>query len=313
MAKPLTLTIPFRFSSSTGRAQFSKVTNYPSKSILSTSNRTKISLKIRFERKEKDLGTRRRRRKQNPKDQNAQIGGLGFAVLGTLKTDLLPQNRIEHTQMNNTQKTQINEAENTVNDKHNKEGENPETAQKAMNDYKVSLPNDSEALGASTLNSHEDLKFNSIVGTRKLSEADNTVNGAPNKQKRKGVKTETAHKVMNAYKGSLPKDSESLRASTMDSNDDLNLNSIARTRKPSLSGQDILKALQRASMEKAKEARKNRRPKQKVGSTVDSTGLSDVRKDIGEIRPIVIKSEWAARIESLEKGLKELKEKADLT
>jgi len=30
--------------------------------------------------------------------------------------------------MNNTQKTQINEAENIVNDKHNKEGEKPETA-----------------------------------------------------------------------------------------------------------------------------------------------------------------------------------------
>lgn len=311
MAKSLTFSIPFRFSSSTGSAQLSKVADDPSKSILSTSNRTKISLKIRSEKKEKDLGTQRSRRKQNPKDQNVQIGGLGFAVLGALKTDILPQHRIENTQ----KKTQIYEAENTVNDssnKRNKKWGKSETAHKAMNDYK-GLSKDSEELGASTLNSHEGLKLNSVIGTRKASEADNTVNGAPNKQKSKGTKVQIPRKAMNAYKGSLPKDSESLRASIFDNNDDLNLNPIVGTRKPSLSGQDILMALQRASMEKAKEARRNRRPKQKERSTVESSGLSDVRKGFGEIRPIVIKSEWATRIESLEKRLKELKEKADFT
>lgn len=312
MAKPLTLSIPFRFSSLTGSVRFSKVADNHSKSILSTSSRTKISLKIRCERKEKDLGTRRSRRKQNPKGQNVQMGGLGFAVLGALKTDLLPKNRIENTQKN----TQINEAENTVNDssnKQNKKGEKSETAHKAKNDCKGSLSKDSEALGASTLNSHDDLKLNSVVGTRKSSESDNTINGAPNKHKSKGAKVQIPRKAMNSYKGSLPKDSESSRASIFDNNEDLNLNPVVRTRKPSLSGQDILMALQRASVEKAKEARRNRRPKQKLGSTMDSSGLSDVRKGFGEIRRIVIKPEWATRIESLEKRLKELKQKADLT
>lgn len=312
MAKPLTFSIPFRFSSLTGSVQFSKVADNHSKSILSTSSRSKISLKIRCERKEKDFGTRRSRRKQNPKEQNVQMGGLGFAVLGALKTDLLPKNRIENTQ----KKTQINEAENTVNDssnKQNKKGEKSETAHKAKNDYKGSLSKDSEALGASTLNSHDDLKLNSVVGTIKPSESDNTINGAPNKHKSKRAKVQIPRKAMNSYKGSLPKDSESSRASIFDNNEDLNLNPVVGTRKPSLSGQDILMALQRASMEKAKEARRNRRPKQKVGSTMDRSGLSDVRKGFGEIRRIVIKSEWATRIESLEKRLKELKEKADLT
>lgn len=312
MAKPLTFSIPFRFSSLTGSVQFLKVADNRSKSILSTLSRTKISLKIQCERKEKDLGTRRSRRKQNPKEQNVQMGGLGFAVLGALKTDLLPKNRIENTK----KKTQINESESTVNDssnKQNKKGEKSETAHKAKNDYKGSLSKVSEALGASRLKSHDDLKLNSVVGTRKRSESDNTINGAPNKHKSKGAKVQIPRKAMNSYKGSLPKDSESSRASVFDNNEDLNLNPVVGTRKPSLSGQDILMALQRASMEKAKEARRNRRLKQKVGSTMDSSGLSDVRKGFGDIRRIVIKSDWATRIDSLEKRLKELKEKADLT
>lgn len=316
MAKPLTFTMPFRSSSLTGRAQFSKATNYPYMSILFASDSMKISLKIRFERKEKDLGKRKSRRKQNPRDQNAQIGGLGFAVLGTLKTDLIPKKIIDNTQMNNSQNTKKNEVENTVNDAPNtqkEEGENSETAYKAMNDYKDSMPEDSQSSGVSTLNSNDDLKFNPIVETLKPYQAENTVSGAPDKQKSRREKSEIAHKAKNDYKGSVPKDSKSLRASTLGSKDDLNLNSMVRTRKPSLSGEDILMALQRASMEKAKEARRNRRPNPKVGNRVESRELSDVRKDFGEIKPIDIKSEWAARIESLEKRWKELKEKADLT
>lgn len=316
MAKPLTFTMPLRFSSSTGSAQFSKATNYPSMTIPFASDRTKISLKIRFERKEKDLGKQRSRRKQKPRDQNAQIGGLGFAVLGNLKTDLNPKSIIENIQMNNSQNTKKNEAENTVNDAPNKqkeEGEKAKTVYKGMNDYKDSVPKDSESLGASTLNSNDDPKLNPIVGTIKPYQADNTVSGAPNKQKSRREKTEIAHRAKNDYKGSLPKGSESLRASTLDGNDDLNLNSIVRTRKPSVSGEDILMALQRASTEKAKKARRNRRPNPKVENRVESRGPSDVLKDFGEIRPIDIKSEWVARIESLEKRLKELKEKADLT
>ncbi|GLJ24871.1 hypothetical protein SUGI_0475650 [Cryptomeria japonica] len=95
--------------------------------------------------------------------------------------------------------------------------------------------------------------------------------------------------------------------------DVLHLNTRA-TAKPSLRGEDIILALQKVSAQKANEESR-RKVKKKNASRVDSTRRRSskmIPRVVGNVRPITVKPEWGARIESLENHLKELKERAEL-
>uniref|UniRef100_A0A5K1GV70 Uncharacterized protein n=1 Tax=Nymphaea colorata TaxID=210225 RepID=A0A5K1GV70_9MAGN len=73
------------------------------------------------------------------------------------------------------------------------------------------------------------------------------------------------------------------------------------TESTSLSGHDVLLALQSASAQKASLARRRRGSKQK-GTTL----TEESRLNPDDIRPIIIKSDWAARLRKLENLLEDL-------
>lgn len=77
-----------------------------------------------------------------------------------------------------------------------------------------------------------------------------------------------------------------------------------------LSGSDVLLALQRAAAEKARrdaETRKGRKGK-RVGSTTRRVeqAPSAAASDCNEVRPLNIRSDWAARLDEMERLLQDL-------
>lgn len=75
-----------------------------------------------------------------------------------------------------------------------------------------------------------------------------------------------------------------------------------------LSGSDVLWALQRAA---AKNKLKKKNKKKKQASSADTRREDDDDVDCGtnvEVKPLCIKSEWAAKLDELDKRLQELSE-----
>lgn len=75
--------------------------------------------------------------------------------------------------------------------------------------------------------------------------------------------------------------------------------------KPSLRGQEILMAMQKASMERAKLKQKNR-TSETVGKAKGNASSRETL-DWRDARPIVIRPEWALQIEDLERRINDLK------
>eukprot|EP00252_Welwitschia_mirabilis_P018712 TRINITY_DN4172_c0_g1_i2.p1 TRINITY_DN4172_c0_g1~~TRINITY_DN4172_c0_g1_i2.p1 ORF type:complete len:224 (+),score=41.68 TRINITY_DN4172_c0_g1_i2:158-829(+) len=100
-----------------------------------------------------------------------------------------------------------------------------------------------------------------------------------------------------------------------ESRDDVNKagsdESHVSSNRPSLSGADVFQALQKAALEREKKSRK-RRDKREV-TLEKKEGLDQKPKYLEDVRPIIIKPEWAAKIESIEKRVKELKETLELS
>lgn len=77
-----------------------------------------------------------------------------------------------------------------------------------------------------------------------------------------------------------------------------------------MSGSDVLRALQRASVEKAKLSLKQKKNKEKRdimtsgGGGAEELVLDDYTNS--RIQPLSIKSEWGVRLEELEKRLQEI-------
>eukprot|EP01018_Ginkgo_biloba_P019519 Gb_02238 [translate_table: standard] len=204
---------------------------------------------IRSEKKKKDGGRPRHRQKQNSSNQSNQIGGLGFALLGALKSDLLHENKISPKPKKKVEETQKNAVVKTA---------------------EIEVIENSSTL-------------------QKKGKSNNTSQSA----KQTNIKnSEEVLRVPDDLLVSLP-----------------SIGTSDKSRKPSLSGEDVILALQKASIEKARKTQRSRKSNRNVSSSAESKGFPEGYRDVGEVRPITIKSEWLDRIEDLEKRLKDVKEK----
>ncbi|GJN01041.1 hypothetical protein PR202_ga18275 [Eleusine coracana subsp. coracana] len=84
----------------------------------------------------------------------------------------------------------------------------------------------------------------------------------------------------------------------------------AASPEPQLRGTDVLRALQRAAAAKEAKKKKDRKPaaQQRQGKETVKGGGGEVAVD-GEVRPVAVKPEWAARIRELELRVQQLADK----
>lgn len=94
-----------------------------------------------------------------------------------------------------------------------------------------------------------------------------------------------------------------------DDDDEPPVRTRADSKEPQLRGTDVLRALQRAAAAKEAKKRKDKKPaaRQRQGKEKVKGGGA-VATD-GEVRPVVVKPEWAARIRELELRVKQLADK----
>ncbi|KAK3128294.1 hypothetical protein QOZ80_6BG0459530 [Eleusine coracana subsp. coracana] len=85
----------------------------------------------------------------------------------------------------------------------------------------------------------------------------------------------------------------------------------ATSPEPQLRGTDVLRALQRAAAAKEAKKKKDRKPaaRQRQGKETVKGGGGEVAVVEGEVRPVVVKPEWAARIRDLELRVQQLADK----
>lgn len=81
---------------------------------------------------------------------------------------------------------------------------------------------------------------------------------------------------------------------------------VSEVEKPSLRGQEVLWALQKAAMEKAKLKQKNRKSSDRTSKSKEVVSSQEVR-DWRDAKPIVVRPEWALQIDKLERWIIDLK------
>lgn len=81
---------------------------------------------------------------------------------------------------------------------------------------------------------------------------------------------------------------------------------------PSLRGQEVLWALQKAAVEKAKQKKKSRKPNDRALKGKDTASLHD-SGEWRNAKPIVLKPEWALQIDDIERRIESLKSPVPLS
>ncbi|TVU12803.1 hypothetical protein EJB05_46463, partial [Eragrostis curvula] len=83
----------------------------------------------------------------------------------------------------------------------------------------------------------------------------------------------------------------------------------ASSSEPQLRGSDVLRALQRAAAAKEAKKKKDKRPAARPRQGKEKVKVGGEVAVAGEVRPVVIKPEWAARIRELELRVQQLTDK----
>lgn len=81
---------------------------------------------------------------------------------------------------------------------------------------------------------------------------------------------------------------------------------VSEVEKPSLRGHEVLWALQKAAMEKAKLKQKNRKSSDRTSKSKEVVSSQELR-DWRDAKPIVVRPEWALQIDKLERWIIDLK------